>query len=189
MTVSGAVTAVLTGTGALMVAIGRPGLSLMWNFGHLVCFGLVVYLVAPRGIVTVAAVVAGFYILQGLAAHWFLLRRTAGIPMLDLFSELFGPCTACAALAACAVPLRLSLADLGAPPAVTLLAAGGAGAIAYLVTMRYVFPAVWADLMLLTRRLVRREPVEPLTLGPSDAADNPPDESEAGGQASAGQAA
>ena len=157
MTVSGAVTAVLTGTGALMLAIGRPGLSLLWNLGHLVFFGLVVYLVAPLGIVTVAAVVAGFYLVQGLAAHWFLLRGAAGVPMRDLFSELLGPCTACAALAACAVPLRWLLARAGAPALPTLFVAGAVGSLAYGVVMRYRFPAVWADLELLVRRLLHRE--------------------------------
>lgn len=157
MTVSGAVTAILTGTGALIVAIGRPGLSLLWNLGHVVFFGLTVYVVAPLGIVTVAAVVAGFYLVQGLAAHWFLLRGAAGVPMRDLFSELLGPCTACAALAACAVPLRWLLARAGAPALPTLFVAGAVGSLAYGVVMRYGFPAVWDDLELLVRRLLHRE--------------------------------
>ena len=187
MTVSGAVTAVLTGTGALMVAIGRPGLSLLWNLGHFVFFGLVVYVVAPLGIVTVAAVVAGFYLVQGLAAHWFLLRGAAGVPMRDLFSELLGPCTACAALAACAVPLRWLMARAGAPPVPTLLVAGAVGSLVYGVVMRYGFPAVWDDLELLVRRLLQSEAAQVTPRGPSGTAVDSADV--AGSRAGASQAA
>jgi O-antigen/teichoic acid export membrane protein len=181
MTVSGAVTTVLTGTGALMAALGRPDLTLAWNFGHFVCFGAVVYLVAPQGIVTVAAVVAGFYLLQGLAAHWFLLRRNAGIPMRDLFNELLGPCAGCAALAACAAPLRWLLSDAGAPPPLTLVVAGATGSVAYLLVMRMLFPAVWADLRLLTQRLLRRERAPELAASTRDEAAHQPVGVAAGG--------
>jgi len=111
--------------------------------------------------VTVAAVVAAFHVVQGIAAHWFLLRRAAGVPMRDLLTELIGPCTACAALAACAAPLRALLAGAGVPSIPTLLAAGAVGSAAYVLCMRFCFPAVSADLMLLIRRLLRREPARP----------------------------
>jgi O-antigen/teichoic acid export membrane protein len=160
LTVAGAVTAVLTGTGALLVAMGRPGLILGWNVGHLLCYGLMVYLVAPHGIVTVAAAVAAFYVVQGLAAHWFLLRRFVGIPMGDLFRELAGACTSCAALVACAASLRALLAGAGAPAIITLAIAGSVGLAAYLVCLRYLFGGVWADLVVLLTRLTRRQPPE-----------------------------
>jgi O-antigen/teichoic acid export membrane protein len=157
LVVAGAVTTILTGTGALLLAVGRPGLILAWNVGHLLCYGAMVYLVAPRGIVVVAAAVAAFYVLQGLAAHWFLLRRMVGIPMRDLFHELAGPCVGCAALVACAVAGRAVLTDLGAPAVVTLVVAGATGVAAYLASLRYLFGAVWADLILLGARLMGKE--------------------------------
>jgi O-antigen/teichoic acid export membrane protein len=157
LTVAGAVTTVLTGTGALLAAMGRPGLILGWNVGHLLCYGVVVYLVAPHGIVAVAAAVAAFFVLQGLAAHWFLLRRFVGIPMGDLFRELGGACTGCAGLVASAVAIRVLLDGAGFPSVVTLAVAGSIGLGVYLAIMRFVFPATWSDLALLARRLMRRE--------------------------------
>lgn len=155
LVVAGAVTTVLTGTGALLLAMGRPGLVLGWNIGHLVCYAIAVYLVAPQGLVPTAATVAGFYVVQGVAAHWFLLRRVAGIPMRDLVRGLLGPCTGCAALMAAAVPSRNVLAHQGAPELITLLAPGALGLAAYVLCMRYVFPAAWSDLVLLVMRLMR----------------------------------
>jgi O-antigen/teichoic acid export membrane protein len=157
LTVAGAVTTVLTGTGALLAAMKRPGLILGWNIGHLVCYGVMVYLVAPHGIVTVAASVAIFYVLQGLAAHWFLLRGVVGIPMRDLFRELSGASTGCAALVASAATLRALLDHAGAPAIVTLALAGSVGLALYLACLRYWFSGIWADLMLLFRRLVYPE--------------------------------
>lgn len=155
LVIAGAVTTVLTGTGALLLAMGRPGLLLGWNIGHLLCYGTAVYLVAPQGLVAIAATVAGFYVVQGVAAQWFLLRGVAGIPMRDLVDGLLGPCTGCAALIAAAVPARNVLENQGAPELVTLLIAGALGVAAYTLCMRHVFPAAWADLMLLVNRLVR----------------------------------
>lgn len=162
LTVAGAVTTVLTGTGALLVAMGRPGLILGWNVGHLLCYGVMVYLVAPHGIVTVAAAVSAFYVVQGLAAHWFLLRRSVGIPMGDLFRELGPACTGCAGLVASAVPLRALLAGAGLPSVLTLVVAGSVGVGVYLAIMRFAFPATWSDLALLARRLMRRGAPSPI---------------------------
>jgi O-antigen/teichoic acid export membrane protein len=157
LAVAGAVSTILTGTGALLAAMGRPGLILSWNLGHLLCYGVVVYLVAPHGIVTVSATVAAFYVVQGVAASWILLQRAAGIPMRDVGAELIGPCCGCAVLVACSATLRLLLAEAGAPSVVTLLVAGTAGLAAYLLCLRLAFRALWADVMLLVRRLVHRD--------------------------------
>jgi O-antigen/teichoic acid export membrane protein len=184
LAVAGAVTAVLTGTGALMLAMGRPRLVLGWNLGHLLVYGVVVYVAAPHGIVVVAAAVAAYYIVQGLATHWFLLRRVVGVPMRDLGKELAGPGCGCAALLLCAALLRRVLADAGLPPAIVLVVAGATGLIAYVLCIRYLFPGIWADLMLLVRRLLQRatpaaspsEPNEPSEPGepsePSEPAAN-----------------
>jgi O-antigen/teichoic acid export membrane protein len=155
LTVAGAVTTVLTGAGALLVALGRPGLVLGWNVLHLCCYGVMVYFVAPHGIVSVAQAVAIFYVIQGVLAQGFLVRRVAAIPLRDVFGELVGACTSCIALVVCAAGLRALLADAGIGPVFTLVVAGGAGLAAYALCLRYIFSAVWADLSLLLNRLVR----------------------------------
>jgi O-antigen/teichoic acid export membrane protein len=169
LAVAGAVTAVLTGTGALILAMGRPRLVLGWNLVHLIVYGVVVYVAAPHGIVVVAAAVAVYYVAQGLATHWFLLRRVVGVPMRDLGRELAGPSCGCAALVLCAALLRSALAGAGLPPAVVLVVAGGTGLIAYLVCIRYLFSGIWADLMLLVRRLLHRPEPAPSASEPEPA--------------------
>jgi O-antigen/teichoic acid export membrane protein len=171
LVVAGAVTAVLTGTGALILAMGRPRLVLGWNVGHLVCYGVVIYFAAPHGVTVVAASVAVFYVLQGVAAHWFLLRRAVGIPMGDLGRDLVGPCCGCVALVACAATLRALLDAGGAPAVVTLALAGAGGLGAYLLCMRFAFAGIWADLMLLLNRLLHRSPGVELARAPTPGQD------------------
>jgi O-antigen/teichoic acid export membrane protein len=157
LTVAGAVTTVLTGAGALLVALGRPGLVLGWNVLHLCCYGVMVYFVAPHGIVPVAQAVAIFYVIQGVLAQGILVRRVAAIPARDVFGELVGACTGCIALVACAASVRALLAHAGVPSVLTLFAAGALGLAAYAICLRYLFSAVWADLGLLLSRLVGRQ--------------------------------
>jgi O-antigen/teichoic acid export membrane protein len=155
LVVAGAVSTLLTGNGALILALGRADLLLYWNIGHMIAYGLVIYFVAPLGLAPVAGVAAGFYVLHGLAVHWLLLGRIARIPMSDLAGELLGPCTASAALILCSITLRVVLDRAGAPPVVTLLLAGGVGVAAYLLCLRLAFRKLWSDLELLTRRTLR----------------------------------
>ena len=168
LVVAGAVSTLLTGNGALILALGRTDLLLYWNLGHFISYGLVVYFVAPHGIVWVAAVGAGFYIVHGLAVHWFILRRVAGIPMRDLWHELMGPCTGVVALLACSIPARLILTDASSPPFLTLLVAGTAGTVAYLICLRQGFKDLWQDLGLLVRRTLRNDRAVPDAAGASD---------------------
>jgi O-antigen/teichoic acid export membrane protein len=157
LVVGGAAAALLTGTGALMLAIGRPTVLMRWNIGQVACYGMTVYFAAPHGIVTVAAAVAVFHVLQCLSVSWFLLRGIVGIPVRDLLDELIGPLAGCAALVAAIVPSRLALSDLGLPSIVVLVGAGAVGASLYLVVMRLAFRGAWNDLALLAVRLVRRQ--------------------------------
>lgn len=157
LVVAGAATAVLTGTGALVVALGRPGLLLRWNLGQLVCYAVVVYFVAPQGVTATAAAVAGFYLVQCVAASWFLLGRVVKVPVKDMVHELLGPCVGCAALVAGAAPVRWALAQADAPSVATLAAAGLVGVVCYLAALRFGFGAVWGDLRLLFRRLLQHE--------------------------------
>ena len=188
LVVAGAVSTLLTGNGALILALGRADLLLYWNIGHLVTYGLVIYFVAPLGLAPVAGVAAGFYVLHGLAVHWLLLGRIARIPMSDLSGELLGPCSGVAALIACSIPLRIVLEQAGLPPILTLPLVGGVGVAAYLLCLRLAFRELWSDLELLAHRTLRRSDgshrqgsADPLVVPSRSFVDPAPDTRRSGG--------
>jgi hypothetical protein len=52
------------------------------------------------------------------------------------------------------MPLAGELRDMGANPIVIIATVGLVGGVVHLVSLRSLFPAVWADLLLLIRRLL-----------------------------------
>jgi O-antigen/teichoic acid export membrane protein len=148
-----------TGLGPLVLAAGKARALAWWNVGLLVAYTATVLVSATAGgIVTVCAAVAGFYVVQLLFFYYFLLERIVGIPMRSVFSDAAAATTGSAALLLVAWPLALFLDGRGAAAPITCVLATGLGLAVYLLTVRGFFSEAWADLLLLARRVLPRQP-------------------------------
>jgi lipopolysaccharide exporter len=163
LSIAGLTAVVATGGGPLLLAAGKPRWLLCVNLVALSFFSIVVYLMAPVGIVAVCVSVA-VYQVTVLVALQLLLQRLLGIPIRALVADVGPALVGSLMLFAVAFGLTKLLSALGVAPVVLLPAAGVAGLGTYAGVMRAAFPAAWADLMLLRRTVV---PASPSSLRPT----------------------
>ena len=159
LAVAGMIAAVLTGYPQIMLAAGRPKALFHFNLALLALYLVVSWLVAPYGIVALAIVVVGVHVTLLVAVYAVLFRRVLGIPVRRLVTDLLPAVASSLLLLAVAFPEAVLLGD--APVPVLLLGVGVAGGLAYLLALHGLFPAVWADLMQLARRVLPASMFEP----------------------------
>lgn len=161
LVLGGAATLVINACGSALMASGRARALLGYGVAHFVVYVGAVLAVAHLGIAAVAiagSLVHGIFL---AVAYVLLLRGYLASPLRVLWQDLAPATTACAALAALAVPANLALATAGAPALAHMAGVGLAGAVGYLVALRLGFPASAHDLRAAIERIV---PVRP-TLG------------------------
>jgi lipopolysaccharide exporter len=158
LSIAGAVAAVGTGGGPLLMAMGKPLWLLKLNLVSLSFLGAVVYLTAPFGVVAVCVSVV-VYQLAFLAALQVLLHRLVGIPLTALVPEV-GPALVGSLVLFAVADGLTALLSAAAVPAVALLpAVGVAGLTTYLAILRLAFRGAWADLMLVCGTLIPQRAV------------------------------
>lgn len=152
LAVAGMADAVMTGTGPLMVAIGRPGALTWWNLGQLAVYALMVVILAPHGVVVLAVGVGLFGIASTVAMHGFLVRRYLGLSYRQLLLDVRAGIVTGAVVLAGTSSLREAVerVDLVEPVAIVLLCLA-ATALA-LATVRTFFKAEWEDVTAIVRR-------------------------------------
>jgi PST family polysaccharide transporter len=158
LAVAGMMAAIQAGTGPLLLAVGRPGVLLRWNLSKIIGLGLVVYFVAPEGLVALAAAVTIFNVARSLIGQQILLSRYAGIDVRGLFVVCFPALTATAALLLLGWGVLAGLRALGAPDGVCCTAGAAVGVLAYIATLALAFPAALAELRDVRNRLLPRGP-------------------------------
>ena len=148
----GMVAVVLTGTGPLLMAVGRPSALLVYNGVNAAVFLSVVLATAPYGLIAVCAGFLGVQLVSLVAANHFLLGRIAGIPLRDTVADI-APAVVASAVAGLAGTLAAAVVD---PDDVTaaghIVIVGGLVVAIYVGVVRTGFPAVWADVCLVARR-------------------------------------
>lgn len=154
LAIAGMAVAVVTGLGPLLLAAGRPRALLVYNLISAVAFGATVLFTAPHGLTVVCLAVAAFYVLQVLAAHWFLLDRLLHIPMRQVFRDITPAAVCSATVLGIAAFLTRWLDGLPAP--VALGVAGLVAAGSYAALLRLLFAATWSDLVMLAGRVLGR---------------------------------
>jgi O-antigen/teichoic acid export membrane protein len=153
LAVAGMVAAVLSGTGPLILALGRARAMMWWNAGVFVLYASVVFATAQIGLIAVCIGVLGFQLVNFVGAHVLLLQRIAGIPFRRSLAEI-APAGACAAaLVAVAWPVFAALRSIDAPTAITLVVSGLVGIGVYLALLRAAFPAAFADVNMIYGRI------------------------------------
>ena len=150
----GAATLAINTCGSALMAAGRARALLFYGVAHFVVYAGAVLVVARLGIAAVAvagAVVHGLFL---LVAYFVLLRGRAERPAVVLWHDLAPALTACAALAATAVPTYMGLQAIGLSPLPLMSVVAGAGAAGYLVALRVCFPSSAGDLRSAVGRLL-----------------------------------
>ncbi len=154
LAVAGMIAAILTGYPQVMLAAGRPRPLMVFNCCVLVVYGVAIYLTAGQGLVAVAIAVVAIHIAILAAVYLILFRRVLGLPIGRLVTDLAPAVAGSALVLAVGFPLADLLRQAHTAPPLVILVAGLAGVGAQALTLRALFPAVWADVASLVRRLL-----------------------------------
>jgi O-antigen/teichoic acid export membrane protein len=158
LAVAGMIAAILTGYPQVMLAAGRPRPLMIFNCCVLVVYGLVVYATAGLGLDAVAVAVVLVHVGMLAAVYLVLFRRVLGMPIGRLVGDLGPAVLGSAAIVAVGLPLAAFLREIGTAAPILILLAGGVGLLVQALTLRFFFPAVWADVSLLVRRVLPSRP-------------------------------
>jgi O-antigen/teichoic acid export membrane protein len=156
LAVSGMFVATMTGTGPLLLALGRPRLLLGWNAVMAVAYLAMLLVVVEHGLTTLCIAVDAFFAAM-FVSNQVILKRVVGVGYLQTLGDAAAGVVAGAAglLASGAfretigepLPLGLSLVFAG------LLGLGAAG-----IALRGLFPSAWEDVALIVTRVLGRGP-------------------------------
>jgi O-antigen/teichoic acid export membrane protein len=149
----GATTLVIDAVGPALMAAGRSKALLGYGVGHFVVYAGAVVVVASHGLAAVAAAAAVHAVFL-LVAYQVLLGGRGWLALRTLCTDVAAASVSCLALAAVAAPLAIALDGAGAPVLARLAAVSAAGGVAYLVVLRFGFPAAFADLAAVVRRVL-----------------------------------
>jgi O-antigen/teichoic acid export membrane protein len=152
--IGGASSLVIDAVGAGLMAAGRPRALLAYGVTHFMVYVGSVVIVAPLGIVAVAADAAAVHALFLVIAYVVLLEGKAENPLRALWRDLAPAIIACLSMAAAAVPVSWLASALHLDRPLHFIAVATVGGIAYLLALRMGFSQSWADLGALTRRLL-----------------------------------
>lgn len=152
LAVAGMADAVMTGTGPLMVAIGRPGALTWWNLGQLAVYALLVVMLAPHGVVVLAVGVALFGVASTVVMHGLLVRRYLSLSYRQLWLDVRAGIVTGAVVLAGTAFLReaVGTVDLVEPVAIVLLCL--AATVLAVATVRTLFKPEWEDVKAIVSR-------------------------------------
>lgn len=159
LALGGAATVVIDAAGAALMAAGRPRALVGYGWAHFAVYAGAVLLVAPLGLNAVATAAAVVHTAFLLIAYIVLLRGSGERPLLTLWRDVAPAIVSCAGLAAVAIPVSMALKSAGIPTFSYLAGESVIAAIAYLLTLRLLFPESWHRLRsLLGSILPQRRP-------------------------------
>jgi lipopolysaccharide exporter len=156
--VAGMIAAILTGYPQIMLAAGKPRVLLVFNVFLLALYVIASWIAAPYGITALAIAVVGVHVLLLVSVYAVLFQRVLGIPIRRLVTDLFPALVSSVLMLAVANPVAELLRSNGVPVFLLLLSVGIVGAWAYLAALYSLFPAIWNDVVQLTRRVLPDKP-------------------------------
>ena len=161
--VGGMVSAVGTGTGALLLAVGRPGALLGYNGVTFVAYVIAVLAAVPFGVTAVCGAVVGARLIMFVVLQRVVVERMVGIPILETVRDDVIPAVTggLPQLAVTMLGMRLCL-DASFPAILAMALPGALGLAVYAAILRAWFPATWTDLRMLTARLAVRTSAQAL---------------------------
>jgi lipopolysaccharide exporter len=165
LAVAGMAAAILTGFAQVLLAAGRPKALFRFNVGVLIVYGSAVWFTAPHGIRAVAVAVTLSHLLMLAVVYGILFGRVLDVPVRRMVADLAPAGVGCSALLLACLPLVSALRGAGAPAPVTIFCAGVTGLAVHALVVRALFPACWADVASLVRRLLPARVVQPRWAG------------------------
>lgn len=160
LAISGMFVATMTGTGPLLLAVGRPRLLLTWNAVMAVVYtGLVLALVSQG--LTVLCIGVNVFFAGVFISNQIVLKRVIGVGYRQTLGDAVAGVVAGAAAFGVSTIVREAVGDELLPQAVRLVFASVVGIGAGGVLLRALFPAAWHDVSLILTRLFRRSTSRP----------------------------
>jgi lipopolysaccharide exporter len=156
LAVAGMARMINNGTPPLLLAAGRPRTLLAFNLCRLGVLATAVLVAASHGLIAVCVAVAGFQVITLAASYALMLSRVVGVSLRQLSLDLAPAISASAIMLAVAFPLTNAIASSGASSPVTVAVVSALSAPIYLIALRLLSPKAWADLALLTRKILLR---------------------------------
>lgn len=150
---AGMVTAILTGYGQVLQAVGRPQTLVRSNVVILIVYGSAVAVAVNHGLTAVAVAVVSVYVGVLVCVYQFLLGPHLGLSLRSLASELGPAVVSCAAMVVVALPLRIVF-ERGLPAPMTIVLVAPLAVAAYGVTLRVLFKSAFQDFRGLVVRAV-----------------------------------
>ena len=169
LAVGGASTLIIDAVGVTLMASGRPRALLGFGFGHFGVYAAAVLIATPFGLSGVAAAAAIVHTAFLGVAYVLMVRGTGERPLRSLWADVGPAVVASLGLVAVAAPASIALSAANTPTFVQLVIVTLAAFAAYALTLRLTFPAAWAEIVMLARRVLpsppsvprpRRRPVE-----------------------------
>jgi lipopolysaccharide exporter len=153
LAVAGMASTVRSGTSPVVLAAGRPRPLFVFALFEMLLYGATVWVAAGYGLTVVCIAVSAFQVVALALAYLVLVKPAAGVGPLELARDIGPALASCVPLLAVTVPLD-HLIGPTFPAFAQLVVAGGAGLVAYALTLRLAFPSAWADVALLARRVL-----------------------------------
>jgi lipopolysaccharide exporter len=156
LAVAGMARMINNGTPPLLLAAGRPRILLAFNLCRLGVLAVAVLVAASHGLIAVCIAVAAFQVVTLIASYALMLSRVVGVTLRQLGADLVPALVASAIMFALAFPLTAAIAAAGASSPTTIAVVGALSTPVYVAALRLLSPAAWSDLILLSRKVLRR---------------------------------
>jgi O-antigen/teichoic acid export membrane protein len=151
---AGMVGALGGGSGAFLIAAGRPRIVLISNLLMVLLYVGVVAAFAPYGLTILCTAIAFVVWTQYLAMYYVVFDRMLGVPMSQLWHEAGPALISLIPVFGVGVPLFYLLTVAHVAPVVQVIITGSVSAAAYALCLRVFFRRVWRDLALLAQRML-----------------------------------
>jgi lipopolysaccharide exporter len=147
LALGGASTLVIDAVGASLMARRKTHTVLLFGWAHFAVYAGAVLLIAPLGLTAVALGAALVHTAFMVVCYWLMLRGTGRSTVACIAADLAPAVVSCGVLAggALAVDVVLNTAHVG--DSARLILVSTAGAVAYVLALRALFPRTW-DLVL-----------------------------------------
>ncbi|HEX5585628.1 MAG TPA: oligosaccharide flippase family protein [Gaiella sp.] len=155
LAVAGMAYAITTGTGPVMLALGRARTLLNWNLFELVAYTTLIVILAGAGLIAVSIGVALYGVATIFLIQFFILGPAIGMTLEDLWHDVHAGMAAAALLVVTGVALR-ELMEPSVPVVVRLLVVAAWSFGLTVAAYRWLFPAVYRDLLSVTPNRGRR---------------------------------
>jgi PST family polysaccharide transporter len=154
LTAAGAATVLTDNVGAALSAAGRAKTVLSFGISHFVVYAAAVVFASRWGIAGVAVAAGTVHSAFLVYSYWLLLRGRRENAVAVLWEDIAPATVASLAMVAVCLPLQLALHHAGTEAALHILAVSAVAGVVYCVALRLTYPAVWADLMTVFRRVL-----------------------------------